>query len=91
MFSVRSSIRPRVYSQDLSSAAAMARIIRRALRRGKQAEALAQEQVNLIKRKLATKADLAGRVSNRKVELLKWMFGALIAQGGLIATLIKLL
>ena len=63
-----------------------------------QAEALAEEQVNLVNSNLATKADLAALkadlelgLSNLKVELLKWMFGALIAQGGLVVALIKLL
>ena len=52
-----------------------------------QAEALAIEQVNLLNSNLATKTDLEAL----KVELLKWMFGALIAQGGLIVALVKLL
>ncbi len=103
-----------------------------------QAEALAEEQVNLINGNLATKADIAGVTENTanveaalkadiarveaalkadiarveaalkadiatveatlkadmaalKVDLLKWMFGALIAQGGLIVALVKLL
>ena len=103
-----------------------------------QAEALAEEQVNLINSNLATKADIAGVTENTanveaalkadiarveaalkadiarveaalkadittveatlkadmaalKVDLLKWMFGALIAQGGLIVALVKLL
>jgi len=92
-----------------------------------QAEALAEEQVNLINSNLATKANIAAvetslkadivRVSENiarieaalkadiatveatlkadvaalKVDLLKWMFGALIAQGGLIVALVKLL
>ena len=63
-----------------------------------QAEALAEEQVNLLNSNLATKADLATvkadlelSLSHLKVELLKWMFGALIAQGGLIVAPIKLL
>ena len=63
-----------------------------------QAEALAEEQVNLLNSNLATKADLAAlradlelSLSHLKVELLKWMFGALVAQGGLVVALIKLL
>ena len=56
-----------------------------------QAEALAEEQVNLLNSNLATKADLELSLSHLKVELLKRMFGALIAQGGLIVALIKLL
>ena len=41
-----------------------------------------------------TKADIAkveARIEAVKVDLLKWMFGGLIAQGGLIVALIKLL
>lgn len=99
-----------------------------------QAEALAEEQVNLINSNLATKADIAAVEADiaaveaalkadiaaveaalkadiaaveaalktdiatikadtaaLKVDLLKWMFGALIAQGGLIVALVKLL
>ena len=60
----------------------------------KQAEALAVEQVNLLNGNLATKADIAivqRDIEALKVDLLKWMFGALIAQGGLIVALVKLL
>ena len=42
----------------------------------------------------ATKADIAkveAKIESVKVDLLKWMFGALIAQGGLIVALVKLL
>ena len=42
----------------------------------------------------ATKAGIAkveAKIESVKVDLLKWMFGALIAQGGLIVTLVKLL
>ena len=70
-----------------------------------QAEALADEQVNLLNGNLATKADIAivqrdiealrqetkANIEALKVDLLKWMFGALIAQGGLIVALVKLL
>lgn len=99
-----------------------------------QAEALAEEQINLINSNLATKADIAAveadiaaveatlkadiaaveaalkaniaaveatlktdiatikaDIAALKVDLLKWMFGALIAQGGLIVALVKLL
>ena len=52
-----------------------------------QAEALAEEQVTLLNANLATKTDIA----NVKAELLKWMIGLLIAQGGLIVALVKLL
>ena len=42
----------------------------------------------------ATKIDIAGvrrEIEALKVDLLKWLFGALIAQGGLIVALVKLL
>ena len=42
----------------------------------------------------ATKVDIAGvrrEIETLKVDLLKWLFGALIAQGGLIVALVKLL
>lgn len=45
----------------------------------------------MLNSNLARKADLELSLSNLKVELLKWMFGALIAQGGLVVVLIKLL
>ena len=60
----------------------------------KQAETLAEEQVALLNSNLATKADVAALqadIAALKAELLKWMVGALIAQGGLIVALIKLL
>ena len=41
-----------------------------------------------------TRADIAkveARIESSKSDLLKWMFGALIAQGGLIVALVKLL
>ena len=70
-----------------------------------QAEVLATEQVHLLTSNLATKADIetlrqatkvdiAGvqrEIEALKVALLKWLFGALIAQGGLIVALVKLL
>ena len=52
-----------------------------------QAETLAEEHVTLLNANLATKTDLAAV----KAELLKWLIGALIAQGGLIVALVKLL
>ena len=60
----------------------------------KQAETLADEHVSLLNSNLATKADIAkveARIEAVKADLLKWMFGALIAQGGLIVALVKLL
>ena len=70
-----------------------------------QAEALADEQVNLLNSNLATKQDILAlkkdiltlkanierRMAEDKADLLKWMIGALIAQGGVIVALIKLL
>ena len=63
-----------------------------------QAEALANEQVNLLNGNLATKTDIEALrqgtradIANLKADLLKWMFGAMIAQGGLIVALVKLL
>lgn len=70
-----------------------------------QAEALAIEQVNLLNSNLATKADIAiiqrdievlrqetrANMEALKSNLLKWIFSALIAQGGLIVALVKLL
>ncbi len=44
--------------------------------------------------RLAVQADIAkveGRIEAGKVELLKWMLAAMIAQGGLIVALVKLL
>ncbi len=56
-----------------------------------QAEILAEEQARLIEDRLATRADLADArrdivadvrrdIAEAKVDLLKWMFGALAAQ-----------
>ena len=58
----------------------------------KQAETLAEEHVALLNANLATKADIAeieARIEAVKVDLLKWLFGALIAQGSLIVALVK--
>ena len=60
----------------------------------KQAETLAEEHVALLNANLATKADIAkveAQIEAVKADLLKWLFGALIAQGGLIVALVKLL
>ncbi len=48
---------------------------------------IAQVQASVEALRLATKADIA----SVKADLLKWMIGALIAQGGLVVALIKLL
>ncbi len=52
-----------------------------------QAETLAEEHVTLLNANLATKVNLA----ELRADLLKWMIGLLIAQGGLIIALVKLL
>ena len=70
----------------------------------RQAETLAEEHGALLNGNLATKADIAmlqaeiakvetdlAEVKADVLKLLKWMIGALIAQGGLIVTLIKVL
>ena len=75
----------------------------------RQAEALANEQVQLLNANLVTKADLEAvkvdletkitsvkadlevKIANVQANLLKWMFAALIAQTGVVVTLIKLL
>ena len=59
-----------------------------------QAEVLADEQVQLLNTNLATQADVAAiqrDIAEVKADLLKWMVGALIAQGGVVVTLPKLL
>ena len=48
-----------------------------------QAEIIAEEQARLVEDRLATKADVSDvrrDIADAKVELLKWMFGALAAQ-----------
>ena len=60
----------------------------------RQAETLAEEHVTLLNANLVTKIDIAevkAEIQAMKVDLLKWLFGALIAQGGLIVALVKLL
>ena len=71
----------------------------------KQAEALANEQAHLLNANLATKsdmlaiksdmlankADLEVKIETVKADLLKWMVMAMIAQGGLIVALVKVL
>ncbi len=59
-----------------------------------QAEVLADEQVHLLNTNLATQADVAAiqrDIAEVKADLLKWMVGALIAQGGVIVALLRLL
>ena len=71
----------------------------------KQAEALANEQVQLLNSNLATKTDILAiksdilaikselevKIETIKSDLLKWMVMAMVAQGGLIVALIKAL
>ncbi|MDE0174380.1 MAG: hypothetical protein OYH76_23135 [Defluviicoccus sp.] len=52
-----------------------------------QAETLAAEHVSLLNANVATKLDFA----ELRADLLKWMIGLLIAQGGLIVALVRLL
>lgn len=40
---------------------------------------------------LATKSDLAAGLAGHKAEIIKWMFGAMLAQGAAVVTLVKLL
>ncbi|MDE0716445.1 MAG: DUF1640 domain-containing protein [Rhodospirillaceae bacterium] len=58
-------------------------------------ESLRQEtQAGIESLRQETKVDIAGidaRIETAKTDLLKWMIGAMIAQGGLIVALVKLL
>ena len=59
-----------------------------------QAEALAEEQVSLLNSNLASKADILALKTDIEAvrsDLLKWMFGGLIAQGSLVVALVKFL
>ncbi len=51
-----------------------------------QAEALPDEQVNLLNSNLATKADIEAV----KADLLKWIFGLVLSLGGLMVGLFAL-
>ena len=53
----------------------------------KQAETLAEEQVALLNANLATKADLAAL----KADLIKWMFGGMVAMTGIFAAIVRLM
>ena len=61
----------------------------------REIEALRQEtKASIEALRQETKAEIAGvqrEIEALKSDLLKWLFGALIAQGGLIVALIKLL
>ncbi|MCY4230104.1 MAG: DUF1640 domain-containing protein [Alphaproteobacteria bacterium] len=80
------------------------RYVKRLTRSGfteEQAETLAEEQIALLNANLATKADIARveveiakidkRIEAVRADLLKWMVGALIAQGGVVVALLQLL
>ena len=73
------------------------RFVKRLIESGfteEQAETLAEEQATLLNANLVTKADLAAvrvDLAAVKADILKWLVGALIAQGGLIVALVKLL
>ena len=57
-------------------------------------EKRAEEHVALLNANLATKANIAevkAQIEAVKADLRKWLFGGLIAQGGLIVALVKLL
>ena len=57
-----------------------------------QAEALTDAiREGLSGSELVTKSDLAAGLAEQKADILKWMFGAIIAQGALVVTLVKLL
>ena len=62
------------------------------------AEAFATEQVNILEHHIATKTDIEGlrkdtqvAIAQLETKLVRWLFGALIGQGGLIVALVKLL
>ena len=89
----------RLYDSVVSDAIAFDthRFVKRLTESGfteKQAETLADEQIALFNTNLATKGDIAGiktDIAEIKANLLKWLIGALIAQGGLVVALVKLL
>ena len=71
----------------------------------KQAETLADGQVALLNQNLATKADLAkveagvealrqetrADIAALKADLIKWMFGAMLAMTGIFAVIVRLM
>ncbi len=60
----------------------------------KQAEVQAEALAEIIDTNLATKYDikmLELKIEKAKSEIIKWVAGMLIAQGAIIATLVKLL
>jgi hypothetical protein len=57
----------------------------------KTAEVLADKQSRLLTENLVTKTDLKTALANTEAKLMRWMAGLLIAQGGVIVTLVGLL
>ena len=57
----------------------------------KQADAIVETLSSADTAGLATKADLKAEISDAKVEIQKWMFGALAGQTALLIAVIKLL
>ena len=55
------------------------------------AEYLARQASQVLKTNLVTKEDLRTEIVAAKFDLLKWIIMALIAQGGLVVALVKLL
>ena len=56
-----------------------------------QAEGITDALKELDTSKLATKADLEIALANQTITLIKWMTGALLAQGALVVALIEYL
>jgi hypothetical protein len=57
----------------------------------KQADAIVETLSSADTTGLATKADIKAEISDAKVEIQKWMFGALAGQTALLIAVIKLL
>lgn len=56
-----------------------------------QAEAIAEAFSEATSQELVTRDYLDSRLEATKYDILKWMAGALIAQAGLVAALVKML
>jgi hypothetical protein len=56
-----------------------------------QAEGITDALKELDTSKLVTKADLEIALANQTITLIKWMTGALLAQGALVVTLLEYL
>ena len=48
-------------------------------------------ELRQLRENMVTNADLEKRLAELRAELMKWMFGALLAQAALVVALIKLL